>query len=82
MPKVGRRIGFTDLSNPWQRFRSQLGISQTTLARLLNLRQSAISKYEQGGAPKPEIAKRFVALAKKHRVRMSMDEVYANLEMS
>ena len=71
---------FKDLTNPWQRFRSQTGLSQTELAAAMGLGQSAISSYETGSFPIPEIAKRFVALAKKHKVRMSLEEIYAELE--
>ena len=74
-----RKIGFTNLTNPFQRFRSQVGMSQQGLAEQLKLAQSAISNYERGHPPTPEIAKRFVALAKARRVRMSLDEIYSSL---
>ena len=73
-------LKFSDLSNPWQRFRSQTGLSQAKLAVLMGLQQPTISSYESGEFPGPVVAKRFVALAKKHRVRMSMEELYAALE--
>ena len=78
-PKRERKLTFSDLSNPWQRFRSQTGLSQTDLARELGLGQSAISGYEGGDLPVPEIAARFVKLARRYRVRMSLDEIYAAL---
>ena len=78
-PKRERKLTFSDLSNPWQRFRSQTGLSQTDLARELGLGQSAISGYEAGDLPVPEVAARFVKLAKKRRVRMDFNEVYGAL---
>ena len=81
-PKRERRLQFTNLQNPFQRFRSRTGLSQGGLAAALNLRQSTISKYETGGMPDPLHAKRFIALCRKHNVVCSMDEIYANLEMS
>ena len=77
--KPKRNLQFSDLSNPWQRFRSQTGVSQTELALELGLGQSAISGYESGDIPAPKVAVNFVKLAKRHKVRMSLDEVYACL---
>ena len=77
--KRERKLTFSDLSNPFQRFRSQTGLSQTDLAKELGLGQSAISGYEAGDLPVPEVAARFVKLARRYRVRMDMNEVYARL---
>ena len=79
MAKRPKQLKFSDLSNPWQRFRSQTGFSQVELAAAMNVGQSAISAYESGALPSATIAQRFVALARKHRVRMDLDEVYAAL---
>ena len=79
MPKAQRKLRFTNLTSPWQRFRSQTGISQVQLAKLLELSQPAISKYERGALPEPGIAKRFVALSRRYKVRMSLEELYADL---
>ena len=80
MPRAKKKLRFTNLSNPWQRFRSQTGISQVALAELMNMGQPAISAYESRGRfPGPIAAKRFVELAKRYRVRMSLDEVYERL---
>ena len=79
MARNGRKLKFTNLSNPWQRFRSQTGLSQVELAEALKIKQPAVSAYELGNLPSTRIAKRFVDLAKKHRVRMSLDEVYGAL---
>lgn len=80
MAKLKKKLKFSDLSNAWQRFRSQTGMSQVELATLLKIQQSTISHYEYGGrCPEPRIAKRFVELAKRHKVRMSMDELYAQM---
>ena len=73
-------LKFKDLRNPWQRFRSQTGLSQVELAKEMNLVQSAISSYECGSFPEPAIAKRFVSIARRHKVRMSLEEIYAELE--
>ena len=81
MAKCPHLLKFNDLSNPWQRFRSQTGMSQAELAGLLKVGQSAISTYEAGGMPDTIIAKRLVALARERRVRMSMDEIYSTLEV-
>mgnify|MGYP001558944557 CR=1 FL=1 len=80
MAKAPHLLKFNDLSNPWQRFRSQTGMSQVELAALLKIGQSAISTYEAGGTPEVIFAKRLVALARERRVRMSMDELYAHVE--
>ncbi len=72
------RLG--DLTNPWVRFRSQTGFSQAALAGLMKLGQPAISSYEAGSFPEVAIAKRFVELSRKHRVRMDLDEIYAALQ--
>ena len=77
MTKPGRKISFSNLSNPFQRFRSQTGISQEKLAELLGLGQAIVSKYESGGTPSPRVARRFVELAKSKRIRMSIEEIYS-----
>lgn len=79
MKKPTKKLRFNDLSNPWQRFRSQTGISQAQLADLLKVGQPAVSGYEAGDFPAPETAKRFVAIAQKYKVRMSMSEIYERL---
>ena len=76
---ANHKLKFTDLSNPWQRFRSQTGMTQTALAELLQTKQTSISQYEAGDFPSPGVAKRFVALARRYKVRMDLDELYANL---
>ena len=81
MAKVEKKRKFTNLTNAFQRFRSQTGMSQVELAAALGLGQSAISGYERGAFPEPAIAKLFVDLAKRHRVRMDLDEVYERLEV-
>lgn len=79
MKKPTKKLRFNDLSNPWQRFRSQTGISQAQLAELLKVGQPAVSGYEAGDFPLPDTAKRFVELARRYKVRMSMEEVYGRL---
>mgnify|MGYP001565878366 CR=1 FL=1 len=81
MKKPTKKLSFNDLSNPWQRFRSQTGISQAQRAELLKVGQPAVSGYEAGDFPHPDTAKRFVEIARKHKIRMSMEEVYARLEV-
>ena len=78
MKKTKRKLRFSDLSNPWQRFRSQTGLTQAQLAQLLDMKQTAISMYECGDRlPAPAYARRFLKLAKRRKIRMSMDEIYA-----
>ena len=79
MAKSEKKRVFTDLTNPFQRFRSQTGMSQVELAAALGLGQPAVSAYERGAFPGPAIAKLFVDLAKRHKVRMDLDEVYERL---
>ena len=74
-----RRLYFSNLSNPWQRFRSRTGMSQTDVAVLLGIGQTAISQYESGSAPDPAIAKKFTTLCRQHRIPCSMDELYATM---
>ena len=84
MPKAkyGRHLKFSDLSNPWQRFRSMMAMSQRDLAKILELGQSTVSQYESGARfPDPVPAKRFVILCRARRVRCSMDEVYEKLDV-
>ena len=73
------KLKFTDLTNPWQRFRSQTGLSQVAVAELMQMGQPAISSYELGRPPSPRVAKRFVELAKRYKVRMDLDEVFGAL---
>lgn len=80
MQKHKKKLRFNDLSNPFQRFRSQTGVTQLELAKNLGLRQSTISGYEAGDVPDPPVAKRFIDLAKKHRIRMDFNELYAGLK--
>lgn len=75
--KRGAKISFSDLSNPWQRYRSQTGVSQATLAQELGISQVAISGYERRiRKPLPRIAQAFVALAAARKVRMTWEEIY------
>lgn len=80
-PKREKRLQFTNLTNPWQRFRSRTGLSQVDLAKALKIGQSAVSQYEYAGRyPEPAIAARFVSLCRRHKVPCSMDEVYGGLK--
>ena len=75
--KRGAKIRFKDVSNPWQRYRSQLGVSQATLAHDLGVTQVAISGYEcRIRKPLPRIAQAFIALATARKIRMSFEEIY------
>ena len=77
--KRGAKISFKDLSNPWQRFRSQTGMSQAALAQLIGCTQVAISAYEsRRRTPAMRISKEFLALAAARKVRMSLAELYAD----
>lgn len=79
MARPDKKRKLSNLQNPFQRFRSQTGMSQVELAAALGLGQPAISSYERGSFPGPTIAKLFVDLAKRHKVRMDLDEVYQQL---
>ena len=83
MPRRARekRLQFTNLQNPFQRFRSRTGLSQTDLAALLKVGQSAVSQYESGFTPEPVYAKRFLLVCRQHKVPCSMEELYAGLEV-
>lgn len=77
--KRGAKISFKNLSNPWQRFRSQTGMSQDRLAAALNVSQAAVSAYEtRRRAPLMSVSKRFLALAALWKIRMSLAELYAD----
>ena len=82
MPKREKRLQFTNLQNPWQRFRSRTGFSQTDLAALLKVRQSTVSQYESGFSPEPIYAKRFLLLCRQHKIPCAMEDLYANLEVN
>ena len=74
---MGRKIMFKDMSNPWQRFRSQTGMSQAALGRELGVSQVHICSLETSKrVPSPMLAQKFVDLAKSRRVRMSLQEIY------
>ena len=74
------KVKFTDLTNPFQRARSMLGISQYALAEELKVGQPAISGYEAGvDFPSPTTAKKFVEWCRKRKIRMNLDEVYSKL---
>ena len=81
MAKPKKKLRFTNLTNPWQRFRSQTGLSQVELAAALKVGQPAVSACERGNLPGPRLAKRFVELAKRHKVRMDLDEVFGSLNV-
>ena len=67
----------TDLTNPFQRYRSMKGVSQTELAAALGIRQPTLSNYESGRRrPAVEVAQRFLELCREKRVRCSMEEIY------
>lgn len=77
--KRGAKISFKDLSNPWQRFRSQTGMSQSALGKLVGVTQVAISAYEsRRRTPAMRVSKALVALALTRKVRMSLAELYAD----
>lgn len=81
MPKREKRLQFTNLSNPWQRFRSRTGLSQADVAALLKLGQPTISQYETGCTPEPANAKKFLLLCRQHKIPCTMDDIYATLEV-
>jgi transcriptional regulator with XRE-family HTH domain len=50
--------------------RLRMGLSQTALARILNIKKSAVSKWECFGvqSPRPETRKRIIDLCKLHNI--------------
>lgn len=79
---MSNKIRFNDLSNPFQRVRSMVGISQRALGDAIGTGQPKISAYEATDEfPTPVVAKRFVLWCRKRKIRMSLEEVYENLEV-
>lgn len=81
--KTGREgPRFTDLSNPWQRFRAQTNMTQQQLADILEAGQTAVAQWESGRrTPSPWQAKRFLVLCKARKVRCSWDEIYEHVSL-
>ncbi len=76
--KLGAPLSFKDMSNPFQRFRSQTDMGQVELAAALGVKQSTVSMYESGiRRPRVSVAEAFVKLAKARRIRMSLDEIFS-----
>jgi len=73
---------FTNLANPWQRFRSQTGMSQAALARALGVRQSTVCKWEKTPRakwqrwPSRKYALALIDLAEHKKIRMALYEIY------
>lgn len=66
----------TDLTNPFQRFRSMRGLSQLELATLIGVAQPTLSMYESGKRrPQPQVAQRFLE-ACRGKMRCSLEEIY------
>ena len=81
-PDKRRRVRFTDLTNPFQRFRSRTGYTQWQLGLAIHCQQGRISEYETWAArPSVPAAKRFVALCRQHHVPANLDEVFARVPM-
>ena len=58
-------------------FRTQLGLPQAELGRLVGVKQGAIGNYEAGTRlPEPEIAARLVALAREHGFPLTWEDIY------
>ena len=59
-------------------FRDKHNLTQTELATQLGLRsQAAISQYENGRDPEIDIARKFIAFAKKKGDRYTLEDIYA-----
>lgn len=81
-PDKRRLKRFTDLTNPWQRFRARIGYSQKELALALGATQGNVSDIENWKIrPSIPLAKRFVALCRQHHVPGNLDEVFSRVPM-
>ena len=56
--------------------RERLSLTQSALAEGVGCTQGNVGHYERGQTVPPEMAKRLIALAKKHGLDLTMDQVY------
>jgi DNA-binding transcriptional regulator YiaG len=62
---------------PFKRIRTQLGVSQTALAKALNMSQANIWMYEnRGQRPPPKVADKLIAYAKEHGLKLTYNKIY------
>ena len=81
-PDKRHRVRFTDLTNPFQRFRARTGYTQKQLGLAIGTTQGNVSGVETWlKVPSIPIAKRFVALCRQHHVPANLDEVFARVPM-
>ena len=60
-----------------KRIRDRLKLSQTAFAELIGVGQGAINNYENGRRlPKVTIAKKMLIVAKKNRIKTSLEDIY------
>ena len=65
------------MKNNIKRIRSKLGLSRKDLADALGVTVGAISNYENGiRFPRPLICSKLINLAKHHRLKISIEDIY------
>lgn len=63
--------------NAFAAIRQSLGLSQSALAKGLELGQSAISQFERGECePTPAVARRLIQFAKQHGQTVTFEMIY------
>lgn len=62
--------------SPLKKLRTQLGMTQQAMADGIGCTQGNIGHYERGQTIPPERAIQIISFAKKHGVKVSMDEIY------
>lgn len=63
--------------NPIQRIRSDLGLTQTELARAIGVTQGNISHYEiKGQYMPPATARRLIAVARQAGMELTYEDIY------
>jgi putative transcriptional regulator len=62
---------------PFKRIRDQLGKSQTEMAKALGMTQANVWFYEnRDQTVPPEVAKKLIAYAKKHGMKLTYNNIY------
>ncbi|HHT8992798.1 TPA: helix-turn-helix domain-containing protein [Burkholderia cenocepacia] len=67
--------------NAFAAIRQSLGLSQSALAKGLELGQSAISQFERGECePTPAVARRLIQFAKQHGQTVTFEMIYGDAQ--
>ncbi len=62
--------------SPLKKLRTRLGMTQQAMADGIGCTQGNIGHYERGQTIPPERAIQIIGFAKRHGVKVSMDEIY------